>query len=692
MSGIKKFRKGIIAFILIALLVVLSSGKSYSLTGCTNCREADSLALVALYNATDGAHWTNNTNWLVPGQPIDTWYGVTKIMLKRVKKLELANNGLRGYIHDSLGYLNKLTVLDLQENQLEGSLPSSFSNLTGITNIYLNNNELYGNIPDAFNNLLYLDIFHIYNNKFKIADIANSKISPAKTNFLYAPQAEIPAPDVVVNGNIFTLTINEINPGNHFAWYINDIKVEGVDTYTYSFVPIEISNVYVEVSNETYSIQGDYYKNLILKSNSVNIIPVIEEDTARPVAIAKNVTAFLDERGFVSITSAMIDNGSWDDSGIISMTVAPSDFNCSNVGDNTVILTVTDNNGNSSTAEAIVKIEDKIAPAVNVGNITLQLDALGSASLTAEEVENSSSDNCGIASKVLSQSSFSCDNIGENIDTLIVIDINGNVSKAVFTVIVEDKTAPEVITQNVTLELDQSGNAVLTTAQVNKGSNDACGIESIQLSKSEFSCENLGDNTVTLTITDAAGNTSTGDAVVKVLDLIAPEITAPASVSITIKQGEVPVIELGSPVTNDNCGVKEVTNDSPQTFEEGITNVTWTVTDESGNTSTAIQVVEIIVDHNKLPVIISMTSNSPVELGGASEVEAEFSDDNLKSATFDWGDGATSNGNIVGQKIFGTHIYAEKGNYTVILSIYDEAGESATMEYVNSVVDNNTSS
>jgi hypothetical protein len=48
-----------------------------------------------------------------------------------------------------------------------------------------------------------------------------------------------------------------------------------------------------------------------------------------------------------------------------------------------------------------------------------------------------------------------------------------------------------------------------------------------------------------------------------------------------------------------------------------------------------------------------MESNTPVELGEATEMEAEFSDDNLKSATFEWGDGATSNGNIVGQKIYG---------------------------------------
>ena len=38
--------------------------------------ETDRAALVALYNATDGANWRNNTNWLSP-RPLGEWYGVT---------------------------------------------------------------------------------------------------------------------------------------------------------------------------------------------------------------------------------------------------------------------------------------------------------------------------------------------------------------------------------------------------------------------------------------------------------------------------------------------------------------------------------------------------------------------------------------------------------------------------------------
>jgi Bacterial Ig domain/PA14 domain/Secretion system C-terminal sorting domain/HYR domain/Bacterial protein of unknown function (DUF839) len=54
-------------------------------------------------------------------------------------------------------------------------------------------------------------------------------------------------------------------------------------------------------------------------------------------------------------------------------------------------------------------------------------------------------------------------------------------------------------------------------------------------------------------------------------------------------------INLGTPSTADNCSISSVTNNAPSSFPLGITNVTWTVTDGSGNTTTANQTV-IVTD------------------------------------------------------------------------------------------------
>ena len=78
------------------------------------------------------------------------------------------------------------------------------------------------------------------------------------------------------------------------------------------------------------------------------------------------------------------------------MTVSPSAFTCANVGANTVVLTVTDVNGNVQSGAATVTVEDIIPPVAVVQNVTVQLDATGHASVTAAQINNGSHDNCSI--------------------------------------------------------------------------------------------------------------------------------------------------------------------------------------------------------------------------------------------------------------------------------------------------------
>ena len=87
---------------------------------------------------------------------------------------------------------------------------------------------------------------------------------------------------------------------------------------------------------------------------------------------------------------------------IASRVVSPSSFNCLNEGANTVTLTVTDNSGNSASATATVTVQDVTPPTVRTKDIVVNLDASGSVSITAAQVDNGSSDNCTIASRVAS--------------------------------------------------------------------------------------------------------------------------------------------------------------------------------------------------------------------------------------------------------------------------------------------------
>lgn len=79
-----------------------------------------------------------------------------------------------------------------------------------------------------------------------------------------------------------------------------------------------------------------------------------------------------------------------------------------------------------------------------------------------------------------------------------------------------DTIAPIVITTPVSVLLNASGTATITAAQVNNGSTDNCGITTLVVTPSTFTCANIGPNTVTLTATDASGNTTSVTAIVTV--------------------------------------------------------------------------------------------------------------------------------------------------------------------------------
>ena len=80
-------------------------------------------ALVALYRATNGESWTNNTDWL-SSRPLDWWHGVSINESGRVTELHLSDNQLSGSIPPELAKLDSLRVLVLGKNrELTGPLP-----------------------------------------------------------------------------------------------------------------------------------------------------------------------------------------------------------------------------------------------------------------------------------------------------------------------------------------------------------------------------------------------------------------------------------------------------------------------------------------------------------------------------------------------------------------------------------------
>jgi hypothetical protein len=109
----------------------------------------------------------------------------------------------------------------------------------------------------------------------------------------------------------------------------------------------------------------------------------------------------------------------------------------------------------------------------------------------------------------------------------------------------------------------------------------------------------VGTTTVTCTATDAAGNTATCGFAVTVVDAEAPGLTCPADVSVVGAPGPSGMLEAvvtyEVPAPTDNCPGAAVScvPASGSTFLEGVTPVTCTATDASGNTSTCTFTVTV---------------------------------------------------------------------------------------------------
>ncbi len=107
-------------------------------------------------------------------------------------------------------------------------------------------------------------------------------------------------------------------------------------------------------------------------------------------------------------------------------------------------------------------------------------------------------------------------------------------------------------------------------------------------------------------------------------DIERPTITAPNDVSVNTDTGVCTAsnVELGQPVSDDNCRVANVENDAPSEFSAGVTPVIWTVTDIAGNSSTCTQFVTVV--DAEYPVLVcpdDLVVDAAVCLGAITNID-----------------------------------------------------------------------
>lgn len=126
---------------------------------------SDSLALVAIYNAADGANWKEERRWDLT-KPIDQWDGV-KLTDGRVTSLAITASGVISSawtMPKEIGTLSELTVLKFNQCKLTGEIPEEVYSLTKLTDLWFQNDALSGSLSEKIGQLTALKNLYIDRN------------------------------------------------------------------------------------------------------------------------------------------------------------------------------------------------------------------------------------------------------------------------------------------------------------------------------------------------------------------------------------------------------------------------------------------------------------------------------------------------------------------------------------------------
>ncbi len=342
-------------------------------------------------------------------------------------------------------------------------------------------------------------------------------------------------------------------------------------------------------------------------------------DTVLPTVVVNSVTLQLSTNGTAILDTGDVNNGSFDNCGIDTMYLSKTDFDCSDVGINSVTLTVVDINGNMDSAVATITVSDTVAPVISANDDSVYLDINGMVSIDLNIIGASASDSCGIDSTWLSDTTFNCLNTGINVVMVYAQDVNGNFDSTSIQVKVLDTIAPTIVALDDTLYLDATGTATTSAISLDIGTSDACGISSLSLNDSVFVCADTGLNLIQFYAQDVNGNIDSVQLNVWVYDTLSPEAIPFAELDVYLDStGNVSITALqADSASTDNCLV-DSTSISQSQFDcgdVGANSIAFTALDESGNVDVTNMVINVfdtiapVVNTNDITVYLDSTGN-----------------------------------------------------------------------------------
>ena len=294
-----------------------------------------------------------------------------------------------------------------------------------------------------------------------------------------------------------------------------------------------------------------------------------------------------------------------DDVGVYSITNdAPQVFP---LGETIITWTATDVIGNTSILTQSVYLIDSISPRIAfVDDLIIEASSINEN--LVDLIIPETSDDVGLYS--ITNDAPQVFPLGETIITWTATDTSGNSASTTQTVSVIDTTVPiiEISDYEIESNISNGFNATLSSPIILE-------LQNVEITNDAPQVLPLGETIITWTATDTSGNSASTTQTVSVIDTTAPSMMIPNDIQVEAESVLTKIEELGEIITEDFSGIASITNDAPQVFPLGETIITWTATDNYGNSISNQQIISVI------------DTSSP-EIAGPSDLSVEASNFN----------------------------------------------------------------
>ncbi|MBK9249556.1 MAG: SBBP repeat-containing protein [Ignavibacteria bacterium] len=423
----------------------------------------------------------------------------------------------------------------------------------------------------------------------------------------------------------------------------------------------------------TYTTQGSFTIHWLYDDGNGNTTSqdqtVIIHDVTAPVPTVATLSTISGECNATATAPTASDNCS----GTITATTSDP-LTYTTQGTYTIHWVYDDGNGNTTSQDQTVIIDDVTAPVPSVATLSTISDECN-ATATAP----TASDNCNGTITATTSDPLTYTTQGTFTIHWLYDDGNGNTTSQDQTVIIDDVTAP--VPDMATLA-DSVGSCFVTV--VAPMATDNCRGSITGTTSDPTTYTSQGTHTVHWTFSDGNGNTYTQNQTVIVDDTAAPTAICKnitrnltgSSVSITASD-----VDDGS---EDGCGIESMSV-SPSTFTSaGTHNVTLTVNDIHGNSSTCTSVVTVngnttcSVSITSVPTNNTFTGGNPniLYLGyGPQSTTLQTSVVGGSTHTYSWSPSTGLNSTTAASPVFSP---SSPGIYTFTVTVTNNNGCTST--------------